>query len=411
MRIRFIPFEKLPYADTCWALIEGPDERVYVAACCERSSGGTVYLLRYDPRTEKLEYLLDVAEAVGCPPDDGRATQCKIHYSMVVDDDGVLYGATHLSGPGLDQASYNPWATFDDPRRSFVGARLFAYDTNSEEVLWADTLIPWEGCRCVAFDRRRRRLYAVGYPRDHFYVYDLDTRRCRDVGRIGSVNPQAIWLDSRGRAYTTDDFGRVLCYDPDAEDLIATDLHAPHAAYQDGWHNMVYDVVALPGTDDVVGVNWNVDPHLWVFSPGDEPGAGTMHDLGPATPGIDGLSSRGVNTEHAGGLVPGAGGGLFFTVSQGGDVGDHIPSGGDILPYAPAALKLMDLTTGDVRDVCELVDEDGMVIPYISRAVRIGARDLVLGTVSRNEAGIAHVVLDEDLAQGPWQATPRRYWG
>ena len=25
MRIRFIPFEKLPYADTCWALIEGPD--------------------------------------------------------------------------------------------------------------------------------------------------------------------------------------------------------------------------------------------------------------------------------------------------------------------------------------------------------------------------------------------------
>ena len=64
MRIRFIPFDKLPYADTCWALIEGPDERVYVAACCERSSGGTVYLLRYDPRTEQLEYLLSTPSLV-----------------------------------------------------------------------------------------------------------------------------------------------------------------------------------------------------------------------------------------------------------------------------------------------------------------------------------------------------------
>lgn len=403
MQLRFIPFDKLPYADTCWSLIEGPDERAYIAACCERSSGGTVFVLRYDPRTEQLEYLIDVAEAVGCSPADGRATQCKIHYSMVIDDDGIMYGATHLSGPALGEVSYNPWASFDDPARSFVGARLFAYDTRSEKILFTDTLIPWEGCRCVALDQTRRRLYAVGYPRDHMYVYDLGTHQRRDLGRIGSVNPQAIWLDSRMRAYTTDDYGQVVVYDPEADKLITTDLKAPHAPYQDGWHNMVYDVAQVPGSDDVVGVNWNADPYIFRFSPGDEAGAGSMRSLGAATPGFDGREPRGVNTNHAGGLVFSAAGQLFFSVSRGDDYGS-------ILPGA-AVLNLMNIETGDMRQVSDLVDVDGVQIPYVSRAVRIGAEHLILGVVGRDLAGLAHVVLDDDLAQGPWQETPRRYWG
>jgi len=404
MEIRFIPFEKLPYADTCWSLIEGPDGRAYIAACCERSSGGTAFLLRYDPASGQLEYLLDVAQAVGCPPDDGHATQCKIHYSMVVDDDGVLYGATHLSGPAVGEVSYNPWATFGDPDRSFVGARLFAYDTRIEKVLWTDTLIPHEGCRCVALDRSRRRIYCVGYPRDHFYLYELQTHERRDLGRIGSVNPQAIWLDSSFRAYTTDDYGRVLLYDPEAERLVTTDLKAPHAPYQDGWHNMVYDAVAVPGTDDVVGVNWNVDPYLWRFSPAPRAGTGSMTSLGPAAPGIDGLTLRGVNTNHAGGLVFGAGGQLFFSVCGGKDVGD-------ILPHAPAVLKVMDVDTGRTEVVCELVSEDGTVVPYISRAVRIGAEHLVMGMVGRDTAGFVHVTLDDEFTTGPHRRPERRYWG
>jgi len=361
-------------------------------------------VLRYDPRTEELVYLLDVAEAAGCPPDDGRATQCKIHYSMIVGDDGIMYGATHLSGPAVGEVSYNPWATFDDPDRSFVGARMFAFDIASEKVLWTDTLIPHEGCRCVALDQQRRRLYAVGYPRDHFYVYDLTARERRDVGRIGSVNPQAVWLDARRRAYTTDDYGTVLLYDPEVEELIATALTAPRAPYQDGWHNMVYDVVQVPGQDAVVGVNWNVDPYLFLLRPGDEPGAGAMRDLGPATPGIDGLAPRGVNTNHAGGLVFAANGRLLLSVTRGGDEGD-------ILPHVPAMLKSMDLESGELRDVAELVAEDGTAIPYVSRAARIGPEHLVLGTVGRETVGIAHVVLGGEWTEGPWQETPRRYWG
>ena len=405
MKTRFIPFEKLPHADTCWSLIEGPDDRAYIAACCERSAGGTAFVLRYDPRTGKVEYLLDVAEAVGCPPDDGRSTQCKIHYSMVVDDDGIMYGATHLSGPATGEVSYNPWATFDDPLRSYVGARIFAYDTKSEDVLWTDTLIPWEGCRCMALDRGRKRIYVIGYPRDHFYVYDLTTRERRDMGRLGSVNPQAIWMDDCSRAYTTDDYGLLVVYDPEREELLETTLKAPHAPYQDGWHNMVYDVVGVPGTDDVIGVNWNVDPRMWRLSHGPGVGEGVFTDLGAATPGLEPTPQRGVNTNHAGGLVFTAGGDLLYTVCAGDDAGD-------ILPRAPAQLRLMDPKTGESRALCDLVDEDsGTPIRYVSRAARIGAEHLVLGTVSREGAGFAHLVLDGELTEGRWQGTPRRYWG
>ena len=407
MRIKYIPFSKLPYSDTCWSLIEGPDEKVYAAACCEHSSGGTAFIIRYDPRREQLEYLLDVAEVVGQPPINGRPTQCKIHYSMIIDDEGILYAATHLSGPAISEICYNPWGSFDDSARSFVGSRLLAYDTRKETVLWTDTLIPWEGCRCLALDRAARRIYALGYPRDHLYVYDLDSRQRFDAGRIGSVNPQTIWLQAisgqEQRVWTTDDDGRLIVYDPEAQSIITTDLRTPHAPYQTGWHNLVYDVVQVPGSSDVAGVAWNVDPYLFRLGHAEDPNAAVVQDMGPVSPGISGYGNRGLNTDHVGGLVFSAAGELLFSVGQ-----LAITNATDI---EPAKLKAMNLATGESRDVCELRGEDGAPATYISRAVRIGPEHLVMGTVGRVPTGIMHIQLDGDMSQGPFEATPRRYWG
>lgn len=403
MRVRFIPFEKLPYSDSCWSLIEGPDDRVYAAGCAEHSPGGTVYVVRYDPETEELEYLLDVAEVFGESPGNGRATQCKIHYSLLVADDGVMYGATHLSGPAVGQVRYDPWATFNDPDRSYLGALMFAYDTTTEEVLWTDKLIPWEGCRCLALDQHRARLYAVGYPRDHFYRYDLDGHERADMGRLGSVNPQAIWMDGRGRAYTTGDDGRIVCYDPADETLNETDLYLPTASYQSGWHNVIYDVVRVPDSEDVVGVTWNVDPRIFRFSPGNVSGRGEVRDFGPAGPGIEGQGVRGLNTDHAGGLVFLPNGDLLYGATRPADNGDRY---GRV-----CVLKRMNVETGESEEIGELHTDEGRPIGYVSRAVRIGPRDIVLGVVGPRPTGIVHVTLPDALAEGPHQETPRRYWG
>ncbi len=94
------PFTGHPDADTCWSLSVGPDGRIYAAACAESVPGGVVKVVRYNEKTDNLDYLFSLDEMVDDPGDSGRATQCKIHYSFAPSmADGVLFMATHLSGP------------------------------------------------------------------------------------------------------------------------------------------------------------------------------------------------------------------------------------------------------------------------------------------------------------------------
>src|SRR5512146_607776 len=80
-------------------------------------------------------------------------------------------------------------------RRIRRGSALLAFDTKKDQVLWWDTMIPKEGCRCLLHDEERHRLYALSYPRDHFIIYDTKTRKRRDVGRIGALNAQTLCPD------------------------------------------------------------------------------------------------------------------------------------------------------------------------------------------------------------------------
>ncbi len=400
MQTTFVPFEKLPYSDTCWSLIEGPDEKAYAAACSEHFSGGTAYIVRYDPESGEMEYLIDVAEVTGDLPENGRPTQCKVHDSMVVTDEGILYAATHLSGPAIDQVHYSPWAAFDDPVHSFSGAKLFAYDLGKEKVLWVEELLPWEGCRCLALDEKRGVVYFLGYPRDHFYCFDLQSRQLKDLGRVGSVNSQVIWTDNAGRAYVVEDFGCVLvCEEPGAE-LTDTGLRTPHATYQSGWHNVAYDAVKVPERDAVVGAGWNVDPHLFFLDHND----GNIRDLGAAKPEIASTLPRGLNDDHAGGLVFAANGDLLFTVTMGGKEGWKYDRN-------PCRLRRLNLNSGKSEDVAELIDQHQRPVSYISRAVRIGRRHYIGGMIGRVPSGILHVELEGEITEGKYEKTPRRFWG
>ena len=115
-RCTFYPFTGHPDADTCWSVSVGPDGRIYAAACAESVPGGMVKLVRYNEQKDALDYLFYLGEKVDDPGNSGRATQCKIHYSFAPSmSDGVLYMATHLSGPPIDQPAYSPWHSWHDP--------------------------------------------------------------------------------------------------------------------------------------------------------------------------------------------------------------------------------------------------------------------------------------------------------
>jgi hypothetical protein len=408
--VSFYPFDQIPISDSCWSLSTGPDGRAYAAACTEMTGGVSAYITRYNEQADGLDYLVEMAQAVGDPVDSGRATQCKIHYCFNPSPGtGILYAATHVTGPPANDFWYHPLAESKHRGRAFRGSMLLAYDTRTDEPLWHDLLIPGQGARCTMLDEERGLLYVLSYPRDHFFVYDLKTRTARDLGRIGSINSQIIFSDRRGRAYTTNQYGRLLRYDADVGDLEELDIFAPVAPYQSGWHAVLYDVVADPAHDSVFGITWTGHPHMFRYWMDDGP-HGRIENLGPVTQGRDTTMVTNSYLDHAGGLVFGNDGYLYYVVSRwerGGEaIGCDPASGTGIVPEA--VVIQMDPASHVRKDYSKLVRPQGPA-SYISRGARDQHGDLFFALVGQQPPGIFKLKMHVPAEQATH--LPLRMWG
>ena len=387
MNWKYHEFSERPLSDSCWSVQTGPDGRIYIACCTEHTGGETATVVRLDEATDTLEYLFDLDEVTGDLRDSGRATQCKIHYSFVPDrEKGLIHAATHLSGPPKGEASYNPWASWNDPARAFRGAYLISYDTAATVVTESRLMIPKEGCRCLALDERRRVLYAVTYPRDHFVSYDLASGRLTDHGRIGSINTQCIFLDAIGRAYLFDDSGRMLRFDPDRQRLEELPHLYPHAAYQSAWHGVLYDAVADPRSGAVYMVPWKGHPHLARFWPM-EGATGRLEDLGPVTQDRDPREVMSVNLDHVGGLVWGADDKLYLVKAEWS--GKSTVCCGE---STSSILMRFDLECGTWERLGALFGGNGSN-HYVSRGALSARGNMVFGKILAKPAGVYRVTL------------------
>jgi hypothetical protein len=350
------------------------------------------------------------------PGNSGRATQCKIHYSFAPSKhDGIMYMATHLSGPPIDQPAYSPWNSWYDADRCFRGAALLAYDTQKDEVLWWDTLIPKEGCRCLLLDEERGLLYAIGYPRDHVYQYDVKKKTRRDLGRIGSVNAQALFLDKSHRVWTTDDYGHLVRYDPEKGRLERSLTTLPHdSRYQTGWHSVFYDVTPAPDGESVYAVCWIGNSRLMRIWPNDGEW-GRIQDLGKVTPDHDISLPEWYFADHCGGLTFGVDGMLYYVASRW--KGDFPPRE-DIRAVTndPARTSVdqgvvwrMDPNTTEREEVTILNRPDSNS-HYVSRGAVNREGDLFFGHVGPRPVGIFKVTMPEDK-KAIGAEVPLRSWG
>lgn len=377
---KFYQFLKYPKTDSCWSLSTGPDGRIYAAACAELSPGESVKVTRYDESTDSIEYLFDVAEVVNDPVDSGRATQCKIHYSFVSSsEEGILYGATHLSGPPFDLKFYSPWRFWHNEKRCFRGAALIAYDSNKDSVLGTDILIPKEGCRCLALDDKRKVLYALSYPRDHLIVYSLKDKTRKDIGRIGSINSQVIFLDRKGRAWLSNDYGHMVRYDPERNILEESPYILPHEPYQTGWHSVLYDAVASPDGACVYIITWNVAPRLIRFWP-EEGEFGHAEDLGAVTQKRNTAIPYSMSVDHAGGLVFDNEGQLYFVYSRWYDESEQLEPVDRQIKTEGVVVRLNTKTLA--REEIAVLKRPDSNANYISRAARDRHGDLFFANVN-----------------------------
>jgi hypothetical protein len=405
--VAWYPFADHPDADSCWSLSVGPDGRIYAASCAEGAPGGIVKLVRYNRESDRLDYLFDLDEMVEDPHDSGRATQCKVHYSFAPSmSDGILYMATHLSGPPIDQPAYSPWNSWHDPERCFRGSALLAFDTSTDSVLWWDTLIPKEGCRCLLHDPERGLLYALSYPRDHLIVYDLGKRERRDIARIGSVNSQVLFTDRLHRVWTTDDYGHLVRYDPDKGRVERSPYVVPHnAKYQTGWHSVLYDAVASPDGRHVYAVTWNGSPTMMRIAP-EEGEWGHIESLGPVTPPNDLTLPESYFTDHCGGLAFAGDGCLYYVASRWQGIYDPWP--GDTKTLEGVVWRL-DPHTLQREEVAVLRKPNGPA-HYVSRGAVDAVGDLFFGNVGHKPVGLFKVTMPSERRKENAHL-PIRMWG
>jgi hypothetical protein len=405
--VTWYPFTDHPDADSCWSLSVGPDGRIYVAACAEGTPGGIVKLVRYNRDSDSLNYLFDLDEKVDDPHDSGRATQCKIHYSFAPSiSDSILYMATHLSGPPIDQPAYSPWNSWHDPERCFRGSALLAFDTATDTVLWWDTLIPKEGCRCLLHDPEYGLLYALSYPRDHLIVYDIRKRERRDSARIGSINSQVLFCDGKHRVWTSDDYGHLVRYDPAKGRVERSPYVLPHnLKYQTGWHSVLYDAVASPDGRHVYAVTWNGSPHMMRITP-EEGEWGHLEDLGSVTPGNDLTIPEDFFTDHCGGLTFAGDGCLYYVASRWQGIYDPWP--GDTKGLEGVVWR-MDPRTLERDEVAVLCKPNGPA-QYVSRGAVDATGDLFFGNVGYKPVGLFKVTMPAERKRENAHL-PIRMWG
>jgi hypothetical protein len=405
--VKWYPFTEHPESDTCWSLSVGPDGRIYAASCAESVPGGVVKPVRYNEQTDRLDFLFNLAEKVDDPGDTGHATQCKIHYSFAPSmSDGVLYMATHLSGPPIDLPVYNPWHSWHDEKRLFRGSALLAFDTRTDQVLWWDTLIPKEGCRCLLHDEERRLLYALSYPRDHFIIYDLKTRQRRDIGRIGSINGQTLFLDKSHRVWTTNDYGHLVRYTPGTGRLEISPFTLPHALQQTGWHSVFYDVAPSPDRECVYASAWCPNPYLMRIWPneGEWP---RIENLGPATQPRDLTFPTDMFLDHCGGLTFAGDGKLYYVASRW-----HDPVRNPMPPPRKAregVVWRLDPQTLKREEVARLEHPTGLA-QYVSRGAVDHNGDLFFGHVGERPSGIFKVSMPAERKRKNAHL-PIRMWG
>lgn len=212
-----------------FSIVEGANGRLYIGTAKYGVNG---YLLEYDPKTGKVQTVVDVMKAIGSDA-KGFAAQAKIHTRNNVGASGKIYFGSKQGYPEKGEK-----------RSDYLGGYVMVYDPATGKTEHFGIAKKEHGIISVTPDEARGLIYLSTCSDDrpidhtHFMVLDVAKKSYRDLGDL--EHPYAfIVVDHQGRAYHPIRGGTVARYDPAAgklEKLAATmdGARPPEAITRDG---------------------------------------------------------------------------------------------------------------------------------------------------------------------------------
>ena len=215
--------------DTYNAISVASDGNIYyVLSSQPHDVAGQVH--RYDPKTDKTEFLGDLTEICG-EKDQKAIAQGKSHVRFY-ENDGKLYFSTHVGYYQMIDGMEQLAVTAPEGYKLYPGGHFLSYDLKTGKFEDYGTVPYGEGVLTMTMDTVRNQLYAITWPRGYFIHHDLNTGKMKNLGLVSAngeggkagddyrVLCRSMLVDPRdGKVYYSTAEGDIFFYDPQAGSL------------------------------------------------------------------------------------------------------------------------------------------------------------------------------------------------
>jgi hypothetical protein len=406
-----IPTDKLRYKlipdlslhDVIYSVAAGVDGKIYLGISSEFGGAVQAHFGSYDPKTDQYRDIIHLEDLIPEGKDRRRPPHAKIHTAMMAHPDGRIIWVTHTTPPIEGEKGHRIYEIYADPERGYLGSYVFSYDPVSDIVQNLGRLYPFNGTRFATLNPELDEVYAVSYPTAHFTVFRLGTGESKDLGRISQLDALGPCWSANGCAYTTDDDGYLIRYDPKNETLERLPVRIPAPQGHLGNRNRVRRLKTGPDGVKLYGLT-GLSCHLFEYDP-TVGRHGSMRDIGLL-----------MGKEHfevpnlipqAKALTFGKDGRLFVALNVGGgDIpGVHVmeldPQTGEAVDHGRMGIEGM-LPFHTVQDAC--TDDDGNI--YFGVAVSKPPTFLA----AFNPQGLpAHIVREQEKELIPYRLEPSEF--
>jgi len=229
------------------------------------------YLFFYNRFINKVRPLGKIADEKG------------VYHCLLEGDDGQIYIGTGMNmlAPlkltrdfpvGVEAIEKQLWKDIRAPYNEYEGGHIYKYNpktgdvkryTNDDQCPLVDIGVPVANNTVYAmtFDAEKTKIYGLSYPDANFFIFDLKTRKTRNLGDIMTHKvysgperhwrtiPRALYCDPRTQdVFTSGDNGFIIRYSPKTDKIELTWMRLP-GEYWEGLKSWDYPVVECFDTD------------------------------------------------------------------------------------------------------------------------------------------------------------------